>query len=97
MINIKSDSRKVKPGDIFVALKGFLQHNYELFMKIVTLDFYDINKQDIFVYHIIDSKIVELIKFYMHVWFECFVEYIIEIYEYIYRFIYNIYSTYIQK
>ena len=35
MINIKADSRKIKPGDIFVALRGFNSDGHEYIKKAI--------------------------------------------------------------
>ena len=43
MINIKSDSRKIKPGDIFVALKG-ISSNGSDYIKIYIREYYDLPK-----------------------------------------------------
>ena len=37
MINIKADSRKVKPGDIFVALRGISSDGHEYIDKAISL------------------------------------------------------------
>ena len=35
MINIKTDSRKVKPGDIFVALRGIVGDGHDFIPKAI--------------------------------------------------------------